>query len=341
MDRIQNLHVGGMKRLITPLELKRQCPGTHAVSNNVADARATIQRILGGEDARPLVVVGPCSVHDTKGALEYAGKLAKLAKTLKDKLFIVMRVYFEKPRTSLGWKGLINDPALDGSCDIEKGLGIARKLLVEINAMGLPAATEFLDPIIPQYISDLIAWAAVGARTTESQTHREMASGFSMPVGFKNSTDGSLQTAVDAMRAARSPHSFLGIDQQGFTSIVRTTGNPWGHVVLRGGHQCTNFDPASIAQAVALLEKAGMHPAVMVDCSHANSEKKPARQEVVWKSVMEQRAQGQKGLIGLMVESYLEAGNQPFPQPVAALRYGVSITDPCLDWESTAKLLSS
>jgi 3-deoxy-7-phosphoheptulonate synthase len=251
----------------------------------------------------------------------------------------VMRVYFEKPRTTIGWKGLINDPHLDNSHDIEAGLSKARKLLLEINGMGLPAATEFLDPIVPQYISDLIAWAAVGARTTESQTHREMASGLSMPVGFKNATDGSLQIAIDAMSAAMRPHSFVGIDQDGITSIVRTTGNPAGHVVLRGGRLRTNYDAESIREAEAKLTQAGLPPVMMVDCSHANSAKQHARQEDVWHDVIEQRGAGTRSLIGLMVESNLFEGNQPFPKNPAELRYGVSISDACLGWDVTERMM--
>jgi len=252
---------------------------------------------------------------------------------------IVMRVYFEKPRTTIGWKGLINDPYLDNSHDIETGLKTARRLLLDITSMGLPAGTEFLDPITPQYIADLVSWAAIGARTTESQTHREMASGLSMPVGFKNATDGSLQTAIDAMSAARQPHSFIGIDQDGVTSIVRTTGNSAGHVVLRGGRLKTNYDPASIRAAEKKLADHQLPRVLMVDCSHANSGKQPARQEDVWRSVTEQRAAGARSLIGMMVESYLEEGAQPFPKNPAQLRYGLSITDGCVGWETTERML--
>jgi 3-deoxy-7-phosphoheptulonate synthase len=250
-----------------------------------------------------------------------------------------MRVYFEKPRTTIGWKGLINDPHLDGSQDIQAGLGIARRLLCEINELGLPAATEFLDPIVPQYIADLITWAAVGARTTESQTHREMASGLSMPVGFKNATDGSLQVAIDAMRASMTPHSFLGIDQDGCTSVVRTRGNPFGHVVLRGGRARSNYDPDSIAAAVADLRKAGLAEALMVDCSHANSAKQHARQEEVWRSVIAQRLEGNRALIGLMLESHIHEGAQAIPKPPESPAYGVSITDACIGWETTERLV--
>jgi 3-deoxy-7-phosphoheptulonate synthase len=252
---------------------------------------------------------------------------------------IVMRVYFEKPRTTIGWKGLINDPHLDGSQDIEAGLKIARRLLLQITGLGLPAATEFLDPIVPQYIADLITWAAIGARTTESQTHREMASGLSMPVGLKNSTDGSLQVAIDAMGAARHPHSFLGIDQDGVTSIVRTAGNPNAHIVLRGGKSRPNYNAESIQAAEEKLTADKLPPVLMVDCSHANSEKQFARQEDVWRSVIEQRAGGTRSLIGMMVESHLYEGNQPILKNPAELRYGVSITDSCIGWEATERML--
>jgi len=286
-----------------------------------------------------LVVVGPCSIHDIKGALEYAARLNVLRQEVEPHIQLVMRVYFEKPRTTIGWKGLINDPFLDGTYDIGTGLKRARKLLLDLTAMGLPTATEFLDPIIPQYIDDLVSWVAIGARTTESQTHREMASGLSMPIGFKNGTDGSLQIALDAMVSARTPHSFLGIDQDGVTSIIRTTGNPVGHVILRGGRSRPNYDTTSLAEAEQRLVQAGLPPVLMVDCSHANSGKQHARQEEVWHSVIEQRVAGNWGLIGAMVESYLNEGNQPFPNEPSQLCYGVSITDACLGWEATERML--
>lgn len=312
---------------------------TERSNQTVIEGRELVKRILRRQDTRLLIIVGPCSIHDVDGALEYAKRLNRLREELSDQLCVVMRVYFEKPRTTIGWKGLINDPHLDGSYDIETGLKKARRLLLQITDMGLPAATEFLDPIVPQYTADLVSWAAVGARTTESQTHREMASGLSMPVGFKNATDGSLQIAIDAMTSARTPHNFLGIDQEGVTSIIRTTGNPDGHVVLRGGRLQTNYDTASIATATATLEKAGLPPVLMVDCSHANSGKQHAWQEEVWRSVIAQRAEGNAALIGLMVESYLDEGNQPIPKTVAELHYGVSITDACIGWETTERML--
>ncbi|MFN7139683.1 MAG: 3-deoxy-7-phosphoheptulonate synthase [Limisphaerales bacterium] len=335
----QNLNVVETIRLQPPCQLKAELPMTEAINRTVVESRETVKRILSQQDQRILVVVGPCSIHDVNAALEYADRLNKLRKELSDKLFIVMRVYFEKPRTTVGWKGLINDPNLDGTYDIQNGIRKARKLLLDINATGMPAATEFLDSIVPQYISDLVTWAAIGARTTESQTHREMASGLSMPVGFKNGTDGGLQIALDAMQAARAPHCFLGIDQDGFTSIIRTKGNLHGHVVLRGGRQGTNYDAESIANAVCALKKAGQAPALMVDCSHANSNKQHARQEDVASSVVAQRVEGNGALIGLMIESNLNEGSQSVPKNPAELKYGVSITDACLGWEATERVL--
>ena len=337
---IQDLRVREIVRLLTPRSLKAEQPMTEASALTVTRGRETIRRILAQEDRRLLVVVGPCSIHDVTAALDYAGKLNTLRRELRDRLEIVMRVYFEKPRTTTGWKGLINDPHLDNSCDIDDGLKQARRLLLQLAGMGLPAATEFLDPIVPQYLDDLVTWAAVGARTTESQTHREMASGLSMPVGFKNGTDGSCQSAIDAMGAAMRPHSFIGIDQDGATAIVRTTGNDVGHLVLRGGRSRSNYDAESIRDAETKLERASLPRVLMVDCSHANSGKQPARQEDAWRSVIEQRLAGTRSLIGLMLESFIHEGNQPFPvKNPAELRYGVSITDACLDWDSTERLL--
>jgi 3-deoxy-7-phosphoheptulonate synthase len=335
----QNLHVKETSRLVTPHALKVQLPISAASNETVGNSRARVLNILERKDPRLLVVIGPCSIHDDQGALEYGRRLNALRQNFADRMEIVMRVYFEKPRTTIGWKGLINDPHLDGTYDIEGGLKKARALLLELTGMGLPAATEFLDPIIPQYIDDLVTWAAVGARTTESQTHREMASGLSMPVGFKNGTDGGLQIALDAMQSARTPHSFLGIDQEGITSVIRTTGNQAGHVVLRGGRLRTNFDAASIHEAEEKLQQAGLPPVLMVDCSHANSSKQHARQEEVWRSVLQQRIAGTRSLIGLMVESYLHEGNQPLGERPASLKYGVSITDACLGWEATERML--
>jgi 3-deoxy-7-phosphoheptulonate synthase len=338
MQPINNLHVQETKRLLSPNDLKRQLPLSPRAEQTVVKGREAVRAILRGEDPRLLVILGPCSIHDPSAALDYAARLVKLQQELSDRLCIVMRVYFEKPRTTIGWKGLINDPHLNGTYDIEAGLKVGRKLLLQINELGLHAATEFLDPIVPQYLAELISWAAIGARTTESQTHREMASGLSMPVGFKNGTDGSLQTAIDAMTAARSPHSFLGIDPDGFTSIISTTGNPDGHVVLRGGRVRTNYDAESIAEAVTALNKAKLPPRLMVDCSHANSGKQHAKQEEVWNSVIAQRAAGNQYITGVMVESFLSEGSQALKAP-AELKYGVSITDACIDWNTTERIL--
>jgi 3-deoxy-7-phosphoheptulonate synthase len=338
-SRVEDLRVTGVKRLITPAEVKKLHAASPETLNSILEARNTARRILRGEDPRLMVVVGPCSIHDTESAMDYARRLKALSDELSDRLFIVMRVYFEKPRTTVGWKGLINDPHLDDSGDVEYGIKLARKLLLDIAEVGLPSGTEFLDPIIPQYIADLISWAAIGARTTESQTHREMSSGLSMPVGFKNGTDGSIQTACDAMRSACSPHNFLGIDQDGMTSIIRTSGNPDSHIVLRGGRDGTNYGPEHTAVAAERLKQAGMTSSLMIDCSHANSGKDPKRQPDVLKSVIEQRAAGRQDIVAVMIESHIHLGSQPAVKE--GLRYGVSITDACLDWDSTASILRS
>jgi 3-deoxy-7-phosphoheptulonate synthase len=334
-----NLHVKESVRLPAPRALKVETPMTEISNQTVVESRQVISAILQQRDPRLLVVIGPCSIHDPKSALEYATRLAALQKELSEHLYIVMRVYFEKPRTTIGWKGMIYDPQLDGSDDIQTGLRVARSLLLQITGMGLPAATEFLDPVVPQYIADLVSWAAIGARTTESQTHRQMASGLSMPVGFKNGTDGGLQVAIDAMKSAMTPHSFLGIDQEGYSCIVRTTGNPDGHVVLRGGRLSSNYDAASIRAATESLKNANLPSGLMVDCSHANSGKQHARQEEVWHSLIEQRLAGSPSLIAVMIESHLEEGSQPMAPSLDQLRYGVSITDACLGWDVTERML--
>jgi 3-deoxy-7-phosphoheptulonate synthase len=325
-------------KLISPADLASEYKVTEEINKTVWSGRKAVEDILKRKDRRMLVIVGPCSIHDEKSALEYARKLAQLHHKMKDRLEIIMRVYFEKPRTTIGWKGLINDPHLNGSNDIETGLKLARKLLIEINSMGLPAATELLDPIVPQFIADLVSWVAIGARTTESQTHREMASGLSMPVGFKNNTDGNLQSAIDALQSANHPHSFLGIDHEGRISIINTRGNSNGHVILRGGRLRPNYDVESVREAEEKLKAAGTDPLIMVDCSHANSNKVPEQQEIVWKSIIDQRSAGNENLAGLMLESHLFAGNQPLKDP-ANLRYGISITDACINWETTEYLL--
>lgn len=336
---LTNVRVREMRRLVSPRSLRAQLPLPEGIGRSVAASREAVARIIRGEDQRLLLVVGPCSIHERQSALEYAERLTRLRKEFASRFEIVMRVYFEKPRTTIGWKGLISDPHLDGTEDIEHGLFSARKLLLDILALGLPAATEFLDPVVPQYIADLVSWAAIGARTTESQTHRMMASGLSMPVGFKNSTDGSLQVAIDAMASARGAHSFLGLDEDGVVSIVRTTGNDVGHVVLRGGRLQPNYDPESIRQAETALAKAGLPSVLMVDCSHANSAKQPARQEDVWRSLVEQRLAGNKSIMSAMIESHLFEGAQPIPKNLGELRYGVSVTDPCMGWDTTERIL--
>ena len=338
---VENLRVVGVTRLITPAQIKEQLPAGDRQLALVERTRREAKSILRGEDDRMLVIVGPCSIHDPVSALEYARQLAVLSQELANRYLIVMRVYFEKPRTTIGWKGFINDPNLDESCDMAKGILLARKLLLDILDLGLPTATEFLDPIIPQYTAELITWAAIGARTTESQTHREMASGLSMPVGFKNATDGSFQTAIDAMASACTQHSFLGIDQDGATSIIKTAGNPDSHVVLRGGRTGPNYHPEDVDLAEQALRKTGLHPTLMVDCSHANSGKDPNRQPDVWKSILAQRRAGNRHLIGAMLESHLHFGSQPLTQDPSILKYGVSITDACMDWETTAALLKA
>ncbi|MGH7812828.1 MAG: 3-deoxy-7-phosphoheptulonate synthase [Candidatus Binataceae bacterium] len=338
MRRLQDLHVRAIVPLIAPRLLKEEMAVDEKCVHTVVEARTAIQKMLAGRDSRLLCIVGPCSIHDYAAALDYAQRLARLRERVLGRLFIVMRVYFEKPRTTIGWKGLINDPRMDGSCDMGEGLRIARRLLLEINRMGLACATEMLDPITPQYIADLISWTAIGARTTESQTHREMASGLSMPVGFKNTTEGNVQAAVDAIQSARRPHAFLGITQDGIPAIVRTTGNPDTHIVLRGGRQ-PNYDAASIAECERMLANAGLEPRVMVDCSHAQTNKDHTRQPAIFKTLIEQVAAGNRAIMGVMLESNLEAGSQPLNPDRSKLKYGVSVTDPCIDWPTTERCL--
>jgi 3-deoxy-7-phosphoheptulonate synthase len=338
MKATQDLHVRSTTPLISPHDLKIELPMTEAVNETIVATRDTVKRILQGEDPRLMVVVGPCSIHDEKCAREYAERLAELSRQVEDRLFLLMRVYFEKPRTTLGWKGLINDPWLDDSFDVAEGLRIARRLLIRIADLGLATATEALEPITPQYIADLVTWAAIGARTTESPTHRQMASGLSMPVGFKNGTDGDIVTAIDALVASRSPHNFLGIDAHGHTCIIHTTGNPWGHLILRGGRNGPNYSPEHVAQAAAMLRQRGLSPRFMIDCSHANSNKDYRRQADVWNSVLHQRLEGGDAIIGMMLESNLKAGAQQLKDP-KKLEYGVSITDGCIGWEETEELI--
>ena len=338
MKKTYDLHVEAFEPLISPKALKQEIPVRAKGYDTVVSARKAIQNILNKKDRRLLVVVGPCSIHDEKAALEYAERLYHLKQQVAETLFIVMRVYFEKPRTTVGWKGMINDPCMNGSCDMTAGLRKARKLLLDITEMGLPTATEMLDPISPQYIAGLVCWSAIGARTIESQTHREMASGLSMPIGFKNCTDGELTTAVNALLAAGAPQNFLGIDQNGRTSVVKTTGNPWTHIVLRGGKR-PNYDSVSIAEAKDMLKEKGLPETIMVDCSHSNSRKQHQGQTVVWKDVINQRLDGNNDIIGLMLESNLLEGNQKIAGDLSNLEYGVSVTDACISWETTEKLL--
>ncbi len=336
--KIHDVHVAATERLIAPRALKEELPLTEDLAQWVAASRQTICRIISGEDRRLMCIVGPCSIHDPDAAVDYAQRLARLAPRVADRMLVVMRVYFDKPRTTTGWKGLINDPHMDDSCDMQQGLRIARRLLIEINSMGLPAATEVLDPITPQYIADLISWAAIGARTTESQTHREMASGLSMPVGFKNRTDGDLKIAINAIESARGPHSFIGIDQDGLTAIIRTTGNPLTHVVLRGG-TTPNYDADSIHQCEQMLAAAKLPARVMVDCSHAQTSKDYTKQPAVLRALIEQIGAGNRSIMGVMLESNLEAGNQKLSKDRSTLKFGISITDPCIDWPTTERCL--
>ncbi|MFJ2462647.1 3-deoxy-7-phosphoheptulonate synthase [Pseudomonas sp. NPDC087615] len=323
-------------RLPSSLQLKQQLPLSNALSRQVAAHRQAVRAILNGEDQRLLVIVGPCSIHDPESALEYAGKLARLAENVSDEMLLVMRAYVEKPRTTVGWKGLAYDPNLDGSDDMAGGLTMSRGLMLEMIRLGLPVATELLQPMAAGYFDDLLSWVAIGARTTESQIHREMASGLSMPVGFKNGTDGGAAVAVDAMRSAAHPHRHFGVDSQGHPAIIQTTGNPDTHLVLRGGHQGPNYDRDSVASIHADLKRLKIPSRIMVDCSHANSGKDPLRQPGVFNEVLEQRLQGDSSLIGMMLESHLFEGCQPLN---ASLRYGVSITDGCLGFSATERLL--
>lgn len=339
MHKTYDLHVVETRPLVNPALLHQEFPISETATELVSETRDRIRNILCNEDQRLLVIVGPCSVHDIDAAEEYGQKLAKLRQELADKLEIVMRVYFEKPRTQVGWKGLINDPHLDNSYDINTGLRLARKLLLDLAELGLPAATELLDPITPQYIADIIAWTAIGARTTESQTHREMASGLSMPIGFKNNTDGSLQAATNAMVAASQPHHFLGINADGLASIVATTGNPDGHLVLRGGKGGPNYAVDQVEAAAKSLAELGVNPRIMIDCSHANAMKQHERQVNVLKEVAQQLQNGSRHILGVMIESHLVAGSQAIPEDLDQLVYGQSITDACVDFETTEQML--
>jgi 3-deoxy-7-phosphoheptulonate synthase len=338
MKQTYDVNVKEFKPLVSPVSIKKVLPVTDEVAKTVINGRRNIENILQKKDDRLLVIAGPCSIHDTDAALAFAQKMKQLRNEVKEKIDLIMRVYFGKPRTTIGWKGLINDPFLDASYNINEGLRKARSLLIEINRMGLPTATEILDPIIPQYIAGLLTWVAIGARTTESQTHREMASGLSMPVGFKNSTDGSLDAAINAMMAAGAPQHFLGIDPQGYSSMVSTTGNPFGHIVLRGGLH-PNYDPVSLGKVQEKLKTKNLLDAVMIDCSHDNSGQKHKGQSFVFKSALDQRIEGNTGIIGVMLESNLFEGNQKCNGNSKTLKYGVSITDECISWETAKGLI--
>lgn len=334
-----DLRISTMRELTTPAQLLADCPRDDAASATVVAARSAVQKILRGEDDRLIVVIGPCSIHDPGAALDYARRLLAERSRLSDRLEIVMRVYFEKPRTTVGWKGLINDPALDGSFDIVRGLHLARQLLLDVNRLGLPAGCEFLDIITPQYFADLVAWGAIGARTTESQVHREMTSGLSCPVGFKNGTDGNVKIAIDAVQAAAHPHHFLAVTKEGRTAIAATKGNADCHVILRGGSK-PNYDAGSVAAVCAQLEAAGLVPRVMVDASHGNSSKKPENQPLVIDDIAAQVAGGSNRISGVMVESHLKAGRQDIV-PGRPLEYGQSVTDACIDWDTSLQVLES
>ena len=338
--RLSDLNIDDYQVVVTPTELKKELPLPESVRELVANSRQTVKDILDRKDDRLFAVVGPCSIHDTELALEYGKRLKALADEVSEQIFIIMRVYFEKPRTTVGWKGLINDPHLNGSFEIEDGLRKARKLLIDLSEIGLPLATEALDPISPQYLQDTITWTAIGARTTESQTHREMSSGLSSPVGFKNGTDGSLDVAVNAMKSVVSGHAFLGINPQGQVAITKTKGNQYGHVVLRGGGGKPNYDSVSIALCEQALEKAKLPTNIVVDCSHANSNKDHNVQPLVLDDIAHQIKDGNRSICGVMIESNINEGNQSIPDDLSQLKYGVSVTDACISWESTVKSLN-
>ena len=332
-----NLRIVDTTPLASPRAILSEFPITPALTDCVTRSRRQIERVLAGADRRVIAIVGPCSIHDGKAALEYADRLAALEETYRGELLILMRVYFEKPRTTVGWKGLINDPDLDGRCNIGKGIRIARRLMLEIVERRLPVATEFLDPVMPQYLADLVSWAAIGARTTESQTHREMASGLSMPVGFKNGTDGNLAVAINAMIAAGRPHSFVGLDERGCVAVIQTAGNPHGHLVLRGGVHRTNYAARDVEVTVERLRAAGVYPRVLIDCSHDNAGKDHRNQPLVLREVIKQLEQGSSNVLGVMIESNLVAGSQKLG--AGPLVYGQSITDPCVELETTERML--
>ncbi|WP_428717738.1 3-deoxy-7-phosphoheptulonate synthase [Undibacterium curvum] len=336
---LENINVSAFDTMPTPEELHARLPLSELAGDVVEKSRETLRAILDRKDPRLFVVVGPCSIHDPVAGLDYARRLKALQEELSDVMLLVMRVYFEKPRTTTGWKGYINDPYMDDSFRVDEGMEKARRFLLDVCELGLPTATEALDPISPQYLGDLIAWTAIGARTTESQTHREMSSGLSTPVGFKNGTDGDISIAINAILSASHPHSFLGLNGQGRVAIVRTSGNPYGHVVLRGGGDRPNYDTVSVAMAQQALLKAKLAPNIVVDCSHANSYKKPELQPLVMADVVNQIANGNQSIVGVMIESNLVAGNQAIPANLSELKYGCSVTDGCVDWDTTVSML--
>ena len=338
---LDNVNVASMSEVASPLEVRERVPLTEAAARTVLEGRRAIRDILERKDRRVFIVLGPCSIHDPGAAIEYAQRLRRVAAEVRDTMVLVMRVYFEKPRTSVGWKGFVNDPLMDDSFRIDEGLLRARGLLMELAEMGLPTGSEALDPICPQYLSELITWYAIGARTTESQTHREMASGLSAPVGFKNGTDGGLEVALNAIRSASQPHGFLGVNEAGKTSVIRSRGNPFGHLVLRGGGGRPNYDTVSVRLAEQALAKANLPRNIVIDCSHANSMKDYGLQPLVFSDCLHQIIEGNRSIVGLMLESNLEAGSQSIPADRSQLRYGVSVTDGCIDWTSTEELLRS
>lgn len=339
MDQINNLNIASQALLPTPAEIRAQLPADAKAQRTVIEGRQTLRDILDHQDPRKFLIIGPCSIHDLDAALEYAARLHTLARRVENRFFMIMRVYFEKPRTSTGWKGFINDPRMDDSFHIEEGLVKARQLLLKLAGLGIAAGTEALDPIMPQYLSDLITWTAIGARTTESQTHRELASGLSTPVGFKNGTDGNIAVAVNAMKSSASPHSFLGINSSGQSAVIRTRGNQYGHLVLRGGADKPNYDSVSVALCEEALKQAGLSGSIVIDCSHANSFKKPELQPLVMENCVNQLVEGNRSIVGMMIESNLHAGNQAIPEDLGQLKYGISVTDACIDWDTTEQVV--
>ena len=339
MKKIHDLNIESYSPITPPQIYREDVAISDFSSKVVAESRETVSKIIDGQDKRILLITGPCSIHDVDAGLEYASRLTELSKEVKN-FYIVMRVYFEKPRTTVGWKGLINDPDLDNTFKLDKGYRKARTFLAGVTSMGMPTATEFLDPFTPQYLADFVSWGAIGARTTESQTHRQMASGLSMPIGFKNGTGGSIQIAVDAMTAARDEHAFLGINEQGQSCIIHTTGNKYSHLILRGSTQGTNFDEKSVSDALSLVESQGMNPTVVVDCSHANCGKDHKKMNIAFKELIRQRSKKiNPGIVGIMLESHINEGNQSLSDP-NNLKYGVSITDACINWETTNDLIT-